>query len=171
MMRHLYLATPSGSHLARWRFVTDPRRKNTLRRKKAGAISIRGYTGAVKITVSVLYSTNVDCSGSSRIARDPTAPSDSSMNRIPLSPRWGFPTLPAIVLCHRVQWDAGLTLPLENLWAALPPPGITRYRSQPPYSAGCWAYSYHHILEVGCFSWRIHDTLSTRTIKCHSHLL
>ena len=109
--------------------------------KKPEQSSIRGYTNPVKITVRYSVSQMSDCSGLSRIARDPMAPSDSSMNRFPLSPRWGFPALPAIVLGHRFQWDAGLTLAMGVLWAALPPPGITGYRSQPPFSVGCAAYS------------------------------
>ena len=117
-------------------------KKLALERKKPGQSSIRGYTNPVIITVRYSIPQMSDCSGLSRIARDPSAPSDSSMNRIPLSPRWGFSALPAIVLGHRFQWDAGLTLSMEILWTAPPPSGITGYRSQPPFSVGCAAYSF-----------------------------
>ena len=109
--------------------------------KKAGAIKHPWIYQSCEITVRYSVPQMSDCSGLSRIGRDPLAPSDSSMNRIPLSLRWGFSALPAIVLSHRFQWDAGLTLSMEILWAALPPPGITGYRSQPPFSVGCAAYS------------------------------
>ena len=51
-------------------------------------------------------------------------------------------------------------------WEALPPPGITGYRSQPPFSVGCAAYSYNMVfLSDGFLRWRDDDALVTRTVK------